>query len=81
MFQTLFKSRFAIDSNESLPDGGVTLHATQTVLFNPVGVESAVRPAMFATMKQIVQMKKGDGGWKITSFDNTFENMDSTSGR
>src|SRR5690349_11734048 len=39
MFQTLFASRFAIDSRETAPDGSLILHATQTVLFNPVGVE------------------------------------------
>src|SRR5436190_21712268 len=46
MFQTLFHSLFNIESREKDPEGNVVLHATQTVLFNPVGVES-VRPAMF----------------------------------
>ncbi|MEO8383100.1 MAG: hypothetical protein ABI779_25815 [Acidobacteriota bacterium] len=81
MFQTLFPSRFTIDSQETGADGAVTLHATQTVLFNPEGVESAVRPAMFATLKQVVTMRKGDGGWRVVAFTNRFENMDTLSGR
>ena len=81
MFQQLFPSRFRIDSSEKEPGGGVTLHATQTVLFNPVGVESAVRPAMYATMKQVVTMRKESGGWRVTAFSNTCEKFDSTSTR
>ena len=77
MFQTLFPSRFSIESRETMPDGAVTLHATQTVLFNPVGVESAVRPAMFAMLKQVTTLRKGEGGWRVTAFSNTFEKMDS----
>src|SRR5690349_7325353 len=42
MFQTLFPSKFDIKSRENAPDGSVVIKATQTVLFNPVGVESAV---------------------------------------
>jgi hypothetical protein len=81
MFQTLFPSKYAIDSTETAADGTVTLHATQTVLFNPAGVESAVRPAMFAKLAQVTQLKKGSGGWKVTSFENKFLEMDSTSGK
>jgi hypothetical protein len=81
MFQTLFPSRFAIDAMQKNDDGSVTIHATQTVLFNPAGVESALRPAMYATMKQVVTLAKDEGGWKVTAFDNRFQAMDSTSGR
>jgi hypothetical protein len=78
MFQTLFPSRFAIDSRETDGSGAVTLHATQTVLFNPAGVESAARPAMFATLKQVVTLHKAADGWRVTAFTNNFEKMDST---
>jgi hypothetical protein len=81
MFQTLFPSRFEIQSKESGNDGTVTLHAVQTVLFNPPGVESAVRPAMYAKLNQVVGMRKSGDGWKVTSFDNKFEKMDSLSSR
>jgi hypothetical protein len=81
MFQTLFPSKYIIDSSETAADGTVTLHSTQTVLFNPAGVESAVRPAMFAKLAQVTQPKKGSGGWKVTSFENRFLEMDSTSKR
>jgi hypothetical protein len=81
MFQTLFPSRFVVDSRTSAPDGSVVLHATQTVLFNPVGVESAVRPAMFATLKQVVTLHKSAGEWKVIAFENTFERMDTLSSR
>jgi hypothetical protein len=50
------------------------------VLFNPAGVEST-RPAMYALLKQTVGLRKGDGGWKVISFDNKFEKMDSMTGR
>lgn len=43
MFQALFPSRYAIESSQMTADGTLTLHAVQTVLFNPAGVESAVR--------------------------------------
>ncbi len=81
LFQTLFPSRFKIESQDRAADGTVTLHATQTVLFNPVGVESALRPAMFATMKQSVSLRKLRGGWKVTKFENEFERMDSLTDR
>jgi hypothetical protein len=81
MFQTLFPSRFSIESRDTASDGAVTLHATQTVLFNPVGVESAIRPAMFATLKQVATLRKGKGGWRVSEFSNTFEKMDTLSGR
>ena len=58
-------------------DGTVTLHAMQTVLFNPPGVESAVRPAMYAKLNQVVSLRKTSSGWKVTSFDNKFASMDS----
>jgi len=80
MFQTLFPSRFEIESRTAT-SLGVTLHAVQTVLFNPPGVESAVRPAMYARMNQVVVLHKADGGWKVTSFQNKFDKMDSLSGR
>jgi hypothetical protein len=81
MFQTLFPSRFDVQSRESAADGGVTLHAVQTVLFNPVGVESAVRPAMYAVLNQTVTLRKSAGEWRVIAFDNKFEKLDSTSVR
>jgi hypothetical protein len=80
MFQTLFPSRFTVESQETDGDGAVVLHAVQTVLFNPVGVEST-RPAMFATLRQDVKLRKGSSGWKVVVFENKFEKMDSLSGR
>jgi hypothetical protein len=77
MFQALFPSRFAVESSDLAADGTVTLHAVQTVLFNPPGVESAVRPAMYAKMNQVVSLKKTASGWKVTSFENKFASMDS----
>ena len=76
MFQTLFPSHYTIDSRETAADGSVTLHATQTIYFNPAGVESAMRPAMYAILKQVVTMRKGSDGWRVTSFANNFEKMD-----
>jgi hypothetical protein len=79
MFQTLFPSLFEIQSRETSPDGLTVINAIQTVRFNPAGVESAIRPAMFATLKQVAKLRKGSGGWKVVSFENTFLNMDSVS--
>src|SRR5207237_10539306 len=81
MLQTLFPSRFEIQRNEKDADGAFTLTAVQTVLFNPPGVESAVRPAMYAKMNQTVSLRKTSSGWKVTSFDNKFDSMDSLSAR
>jgi len=74
MFQTLFPSRYEIQSMESGPDGTLTLHVVQTVLFNPPGVESG-RPAMYAKMNQTVTMRDVSG-WKVTHFENKFDSMD-----
>ena len=81
MFQTLFPSRFTIESQERGSDGTVTVKATQQVLFNPPGVESVMRPAMMALMKQTVALRKKDGAWKVVSFENTFGNMETMSAR
>jgi hypothetical protein len=75
MFQTLFPSRFRIDSRETTADG-MLLHAVQTVLFNPVGVESAIRPAMYATLNQTVILRKVGGDWRIVAFDNRLDKLD-----
>jgi hypothetical protein len=79
MFQTLFPSRFRVDSRTAT-SLGVTLHAVQTVFFNPAGVES-VRPAMYATLNQTVTLRKTSDGWKVTSFENQFDRMDSLTSR
>lgn len=81
MFQTLFPSRYDIESKSLAADGTLTINAVQTILFNPPGVESALRPAMYAKMKQVVTMHKNGGAWKITSFENKFDSMDSASRR
>ena len=81
MFQTLFPSRFAVMSRETAPNGALVLHAVQTVLFNPAGVESAVRPAMSATMNQTVTLRKTAGGWKVAAFENKLEKVDSLMSR
>ena len=76
MFQTLFDSRFEITSKEISPDGSTTLNAVQTVLWNPPGVESVMRPAMYAKMNQVVTLHKTAEGWKVTAFRNSFGSMD-----
>jgi hypothetical protein len=62
------------------PEGTLTLHAVQTVLFNPPGVESAVHPGMYAKIDQTVTLRSVSG-WKTTSFDNKFESMDTVRSR
>ena len=81
MFQTLFPAEFKITSERKQSDGTVTVTAVQTVLFNPAGVESAIRPAMFADMKQVATLKKIGADWKVTSFENEFQRMDSLRSR
>jgi hypothetical protein len=81
MFQTVFPSRFDVRSKETAPDGGIALDAVQTVLWNPPGVESVMRPAMFAKMNQRVTLRKIGGEWMVTAFENTFDSMGETRGR
>jgi hypothetical protein len=81
MMQTLFPSKYEIQSTEKQPDGSVTVHAMQTVFFNPPGVESALRPAMYATLKQVVTLRKASGGWRVSAYSSNVEKMDSVSGR
>jgi hypothetical protein len=76
MFSVLFASRFKVDARDTAADGSVVLHATQIVLFNPAGIESA-RPAMKAVMKQVATLRKNGAEWKVTAFENAFESMDS----
>jgi hypothetical protein len=42
----------------------------------PQGVESAVRLAMVATMKQVATLRNSAHGWKVVAFENSFEKMD-----
>jgi len=81
MFQTLFYSRFEISSKETAPDGSITLNVVQIVLWNPPGVESVLRPAMFARMNQVVTLRKIGGDWKVSAFKNDFSSMDAWKGR
>ena len=81
MFQTLFPSRITIESQERGSDGAITVKATQQVLFNPPGVESVMRPAMMALMKQTAALRKKDGAWKVVSFENSFGGMETMSSR
>ena len=81
MFQTLFPSRFAIRSREAGAGGAVTLDAVQTVLWNPPGVESVMRPAMSAKMNQRVTLRKIGGEWMVVGFRNTFGSMDAGNAR
>lgn len=80
MLQTLFPSRFEITSRAWSGDE-LTLAAVQTALFNPPGVESALRPAMFATLNQSATLRKTDGGWKVTRFESKLAKMDTVSER
>ena len=80
MFQTLFPSRFKILSEDRDGDTA-TVTAMQTIYFNPVGVESAVRPAMFAELKQVATLKKTDAGWRVGKFANEFVKMDEVKNR
>ncbi len=77
MLQTLFPSRFDVQSRETDSDGTVTLHAVQSVLFNPPGVESAVRPAMVARLNQTLKLRKSGGVWKVVACENNLGGMDS----
>ncbi|HKO00575.1 MAG TPA: hypothetical protein VJ032_02710 [Thermoanaerobaculia bacterium] len=77
MFQTLFPTRYQFESTTTASDGTLSINVVQEVRFNPAGVESAVRPAMAATMRQSATMRKVAGVWKIVSFQNKFEKMDS----
>lgn len=76
MFQTLFPSKYKFESQKLAPDGTLSMHVVQTVLFNPPGVESAM-PSMYATLRQTVTMKKVEGAWKVASFENKLEQIDS----
>jgi hypothetical protein len=80
-FQTLFPSRFKIESRTVAADGTLSMRVVQTVLFNPPGVESGLRPAMYATMRQAVTMRRVGSGWKIAAFENSVEKVDSLTTR
>jgi hypothetical protein len=57
----------------------VTLDVTQTVGFNPPGVESALRPAMRATFRQRATLRHTTSGWKVAAFTSKFVGADEIS--
>jgi len=61
------------DAAAAMSDGLTAAH--------PAGVESAVRPAMSATLHQVATLRKVAGEWKITAFENKFEKMESLTTR
>ena len=67
--QTLGKIDYAVQSSEKGVDSNqVILTVEQTVYFNPPGVESAMRAAMYMTIIHKVTMQKASGSWKVASF-------------
>jgi len=48
--------------------GEVALEVTQTVAFNPPGVESALRAAMRATFRQRATVRRTASGWRVAAF-------------
>ena len=67
--QTLGRIDYEVQSTEKGANSGeLNLTVEQQIYFNPPGVESAVRAAMYATVIHHVIMKKGSGGWKVVSF-------------
>ncbi len=56
----------------------VTLEVTQTVGFNPPGVESAMFSAMQARFNQVATLHETPNGWKVVEFTNTFLGAEET---
>jgi hypothetical protein len=78
MFQTVFPSNFEVKSRQTDADGSVHLKVVQTVLWNPTGVESVMRPAMSAKMDQTATLRKVGGEWRVVAFKNDFVSMGET---
>jgi hypothetical protein len=67
--QEIRRISYAVTSRTPAADGGeVVLEATQTVAFNPPGVESALRAAMRATFRLRATVRRVGGGWKVAAF-------------
>jgi len=70
---------YAVHSRAESPDGReVKLDVTQTVGFNPPGVESALRPAMKARFHQTATVRRTPAGWKVVAFKSEFLAADET---
>jgi hypothetical protein len=67
--QELRGTSYTVTSRTASATGDeVTLDVTQTVGFNPPGVESALRPAMKATFRQRAIVRRTAAGWRVASF-------------
>ena len=73
---------YRVDSRSESADGReISLDVTQTVGFNPPGVESALRPAMKATFRLRATVRRTAAGWKVAAFTSEFVAADEVSTR
>ena len=64
---------YVVNSQTRSADGEeVAFDVTQTLAFNPPGVESAIRAAMKATFHQTATVRKTGSGWKVVAFKSDF---------
>jgi hypothetical protein len=78
--QELRGTSYEVTSRTASPAGDeVTLDVTQTVGFNPPGVESALRPAMKARFRQRATLRRTATGWKVAAFTSEFVGADELS--
>jgi hypothetical protein len=71
--QEIRRISYQVTSRTPLPAGGEeVVEATQTVAFNPPGVESALRAAMTATFRLRATLRSTPEGWKVAAFSSEF---------
>lgn len=79
--QELRGVHYRVDSRTASADGNeVALVVTQTVGFNPPGVESALRPAMQARFRLQATVRSTASGWKVVAFSSEFLEADDAVG-
>jgi hypothetical protein len=66
---------YAVGSKTRNDDGDVELFVTQTVLFDPPGMTTALGGAMFARFHEAATVRDTPDGWRVVAFEPTFVEM------
>jgi len=62
-------TRYAIESESRNAAGDMEIEATQTILFDPPGITTALGGAMYTHVHHSATLRHSSGGWKVIAFE------------
>ena len=68
-------TRYALETEESLPNGDLRREVNQTIFFDPPGITSAIGGAMYTHIHHSATLRKTSDGWKVVAFLPRFIDM------